>query len=92
MHTYRFYFNPVWKLMGDNTLVQGSYYNNEDSQDKSIYWYAYDAVLLRPYFIDKFNWNKFQYVFETKKHSLISGETINKKEYSDHLPIIFEIS
>ncbi len=87
-----FYFNPVWKLMGDNTLVQGSYYNNEDAQDKSIYWYAYDAVLLRPYFIDKFNWNKFQYIFETKKHSLLSGKTINKKEYSDHLPIVFEIS
>ena len=87
-----FYFNPIWKLMGDNTLVQGSYYNSEDAQDKSIYWYAYDAVLLRPYFIDKFNWDKFQYVSKTEKHSLLNSETINKKDYSDHLPIMFEIS
>lgn len=87
-----FYFNPVWKLMGDNTLVQGSYYNNEDGQDKSIFWYAYDAVLLRPYFIDRFNWDNFRYVFKTEKHSLLNIETINKKEYSDHLPILFEIS
>ncbi len=87
-----FYFNPIWKLMGDNALVQGSYYNNEDGQDKSIYWYAYDAVLLRPYFIDRFNWDNFKYISRTKNHSLLSAETINKKDYSDHLPILFEIS
>lgn len=87
-----FYFNPVWKLMGDNALVQGSYYSNEDGQDKSIFWYAYDAVLLRPYFIDRFNWDNFRYIFRTENHALVSAETINKKDYSDHLPILFEIS
>lgn len=86
-----FYFNPMWKLMGDNTLVQGSYYNNNDSQDKSIFWYAYDSVLLRPYLIDKLNWECFNYVLETENHSLIKKETINKNDYSDHLPVKFEI-
>lgn len=32
-----FYFNPIWKLMGENALVQGSYYNCSDSQDNSIF-------------------------------------------------------
>lgn len=86
-----FYFNPVWKLMGDNTLVQGSYYNNNDSQDKSIYWYAYDSVLLRPFFIDKFNWDTFGYITSTHSYSFVNKETINKSRYSDHLPILFEI-
>lgn len=86
-----FYFNPIWKLMGDNTLIQGSYYNNTDSQDKSIFWYAYDSILIRPYLIDKFNWDNFQYVSGTESHSLMKKETINKDDYSDHLPVKFEI-
>ena len=86
-----FYYNPVWKLMGDNALVQGSYYNSGDGQDKSLYWYAYDAVLLRPFFIDRFNWDNFRYVFKTETHSLMNVEAINKNDYSDHLPILFEI-
>lgn len=77
--------------MGDNALIQGSYYSNSDSQDKSIFWYAYDSVLLRPYLIDKFNWENFQYVSETENHSLMKKETINKNDYSDHLPVKFEI-
>lgn len=89
---YWFYFNPMWKLMGDNTLVQGSYYNNEDGQDKSLFWYAYDAVLIRPYFIDRFNWDNFRYISQTKKHTLLNKESINKKDYSDHLPVLFEIN
>ncbi len=31
-----FYFNPIWKLMGDHKDVQGSYYNDHDQQGKSI--------------------------------------------------------
>ena len=86
-----FYFNPIWKLMGDNVLVQGSYYNSSDSQDKSIFWYSYDSVLLRPYLIDRFNWDNFKYVSETENHSLMNKENINKRDYSDHLPVKFEI-
>ena len=87
-----FYFNPIWKLMGDNTLVQGSYYSSGGGQDKSLYWYAYDEVLLRPYFIDKFNWNNFRYVIKTENHIFVNNEKINKKTYSDHLTILFEIT
>lgn len=54
------------EVYGDNALVQGSYYNNEDGQDKSIFCYAYDAVLLRPFFVDRFNWDTFHYISRTK--------------------------
>lgn len=87
-----FYFNPIWKLMGDNTFVQGSYYSSGDGQDKSLYWYAYDEILLRPYFIEKFNWNNFRYVIKTENHIFVNNEKINKKTYSDHLPILFEVT
>lgn len=86
-----FYFNPTWKLMGENKLVQGTYYNSSDSQGKSIYWYSFDEVLIRPYFIDKFNWDYFSIVERTKKHDFVPNSVIDKDRYSDHLPLKFEI-
>lgn len=89
--TKYFYFNPVWKLMGDNRNVQGTYYNNNDQQGKSIFWYSFDQLLIRPYFIEKFNWNYFDIVEQTKDFQFIRHEVIDKHQYSDHLPLKFEI-
>lgn len=86
-----FYFNPVWKLMGENKLVQGTYYNSSDSQRKSIYWYSFDEVLIRPYFIKSFNWNYFDIIEKTTSHNFVPNTTIDKEKYSDHLPLKFEI-
>ena len=69
-----FYFNPTWKLMGDNQLVQGTYYSSCNQQEKSIFWYLLDEVLIRPYFIDKFNWEYFDIIEKTKKHIFISKD------------------
>lgn len=87
----RFYFNPTWKLMGDNRNVQGTYYNNSDQQDKSIFWYSFDEILIRPYFIDRFNWDYFEIVEGTTSYKFIRNDVIDKSGYSDHLPIKFEI-
>jgi hypothetical protein len=86
-----FYFNPTWNVMGKNTNVQGSYYNNNDQKDLSMYWYNFDEVLIRPYFVDKFQWDSFKVIEKTAKYDFIKGKLINKKEFSDHLPLVFEI-
>jgi hypothetical protein len=86
-----FYFNPMWKLMGDNKLVQGTYYGDNDQQDLSMFWYSFDEVLIRPYFIDKFNWEYFGVVERTENYNFINGNKINKTAFSDHLPLKFEI-
>lgn len=86
-----FYFNPMWKLMGDNKLVQGTYYVDNDQQDLSMFWYSFDEVLIRPYFIDKFNWEYFGVIEKTESYNLISDHKINKTLFSDHLPLKFEI-
>lgn len=85
------YYNPMWSLMGANKLVQGSYYSSGDKDDHAIYWYSFDSVLLRPCFIDKFNWDYFEIVEGTKTHNFVPNTTIDKDNYSDHLPIKFEI-
>lgn len=89
--TKMFYFNPTWKLMGENKNVQGSYYNTTDSQDKSIFWYSYDELLIRPFFIDNFNWDYFEIIEKTNNYNFIKNDIIDKKAYSDHLPIKFEL-
>ena len=86
-----FYFNPMWKLMGDNRLVQGTYYNNSDQQDRSMFWYTFDQLLIRPFLIDKFNWDFFDIIEGTRNYSFIRNGIINKTQYSDHLPLKFEI-
>ena len=85
------YFNPIWALMGANKLVQGSYYNSGDKDDHAIYWYSFDSVLLRPCYIDKFNWDYFEIIEKTENHNFVPNTTIDKEKYSDHLPIKFEI-
>lgn len=86
-----FYFNPMWKMMGDRRLVQGTYYNASDQQGRSIYWYTFDELLIRPSLIDKFNWDFFEIVEKTKDHNFIRNNIIYKDKYSDHLPLKFEI-
>ena len=86
-----FYFNPTWKLMGDNKIVQGTYYNSSDQQEKSIYWYSFAQLLIRPCFIERFNWDYFGIIEKTESYYFVSNEKIDKSNYSDHLPIKFEI-
>lgn len=77
--------------MGDNKNVQGTYYNSSDKQDKSIFWYSFDQLLIRPYLIDKFNWDYFDIIERTESYDFIKNEVIDKTDYSDHLPLKFEI-
>ena len=77
--------------MGDNRIVQGTYYSNNDQQGKSIFWYSFDQLLIRPYFIEKFNWNYFDIVERTASYQFVRNEVIDKYHYSDHLPLKFEV-
>lgn len=86
-----FYFNPTWKLMGDHKNAQGTYYSSSDQQDKSIFWYSFDELLIRPYFIERFNWDYFGIIERAKGYEFIRNEVIDKSNYSDHLPIKFEM-
>ena len=86
-----FYYNPMWQLLGKRENVYGSYYSESDQQDKSMYWYSFDEVLLRPLLIDKFEWTYFSYITEINEMSLLKNGKIDKDKYSDHLPLKFEI-
>ena len=86
-----FYYNPMWQLLGKRENTYGSYYSESDQQDKSMYWYSFDEVLLRPLLIDKFEWTYFSYITEINEMSLLKSGKVDKDKYSDHLPLKFEI-
>ena len=87
----KFYYNPMWDIMGKHNGVMGTYYYETDQEDKAFYWYTYDQVLIRPSLIDRFIWEEFGVVTKIGEKSLLRNGKINKKIYSDHLPIKFEI-
>ena len=89
--TKLFYYNPMWKLMGDNEVVQGTYYNDSDENDKSFYWYTFDQILLRPLLIEQFIMKELKVINSVNGNTLIKNYKIDKAKYSDHLPIKFEI-
>ena len=87
----KFYYNPMWKLMGKSDQALGTYYSASDSSDCSFYWYTFDQVLIRPSLISRFIWDEFEIITEIGKKKLTKNGKIDKKVYSDHLPIKFEI-
>ena len=49
------------------------------------------CILIRPYFIDRFDWDYFGIIEKTDNYNFVSNAKIDKSNYSDHLPIKFEI-
>lgn len=87
----KFYYNPMWSIMGADKVVQGTYYSGSDSKNESVYWYTWDQVLIRPELISHFPMNELQVITSIEEISLLRNSIINSKEFSGHLPIIFEI-
>lgn len=87
----RFYYNPMWNLMGKRGNPLGTYYYETDQDDNSFYWYTYDQILLRPELMTDFIWEEFAILDQIDTQCLIKNRRIYRKKYSDHLPIKFEI-
>jgi len=89
---YNFFYNPMWSLLGDlNKLASGSYYY-PGTELVSYHWHIFDQVLIRPALIDNFVKDSLHILESDGKKSLLNlDNTPNKKNYSDHLPIIFSL-
>ena len=88
---YPFFYNPMWGFLGDTGRGNASgtlYYNSSDHIN--YYWHIYDQVLIRPELINYFDCNQIQIITVIGNKSLIRNGIINK-QYSDHLPIKFNL-
>jgi hypothetical protein len=88
---YKYFFNPMWTLHGNiNNNVMGSYFHHKNPI--SYVWNMFDQVIIRPSLIDRFNYDKLTLIDRIGDTSLLNKQGIpDIKEFSDHLPLKFEI-
>lgn len=88
---FPFFYNPMWGLIGDRTVGPPGTYYSRRSSPLSYDWNVLDQVLFRkdvlPYFEDD-----PQVLTSTGTKSLINQRgRPDKKNLSDHLPLLFSL-
>lgn len=91
-HEYEFLYNPMWGFLGDTGKgkVSGTMYYNS-SQSINFYWHIYDQVLIRPELISYFDDSLLEIITHINQDQLITSNFVIDKQYSDHLPIKFNL-
>lgn len=84
------FFNPSWKFLSNQKAPYASYYYNSSKSD-NYYWNMFDQVIVRPRLINAFNMDSFSIITESETCQLMLNGKPNKNNFSDHLPIFFNI-
>lgn len=92
-NSYKFFYNPMWGLIGDyNGDPPGTYYYNSSSH-VNYYWNTFDQVLMRPQLIEYFNIQELKILSTYGSKSMLKSSNYpDKKNISDHLPILFKLN
>jgi hypothetical protein len=90
---YRFFYNPMWSRFGDATGDTAGSYFYDSAEHVSYFWNLFDQVLVRPELAKSFDTNQVRILTSAGARSLVrpNGRP-NDADYSDHLPIIFELT
>lgn len=84
---WKFFFNPCWNLLGDESSVSpGTFYYNNGGDIFNLYWNFFDQCLLRPNLLTYYTDGCFQIIHQIRGRSLLS-KTTTDRSISDHLPI-----
>lgn len=86
-----FFYNPTWSWFGDCDESPSGTYFHDSGSEVNYYWNIFDQILIRPSIIP--NFEKSTIVTKIGRKSLITDRGIpNDKEFSDHLPIICQMT
>lgn len=87
----KYFYNPMWSYMGNSyNPVVGTYYY-KDNRTVCYHWNTFDQILLRPSLIKGFSLDDINIINYIHGIELIKNNKPNKKQYSDHLPILLRI-
>ncbi len=90
---YRFFYNPMWSLMGDESMGPTGSYFHSSSEHRAYFWHMFDQVLVRPALLDMFDFKSLSIVEADGSQSLLNeDDTPNADVASDHLPLHFRLN
>ena len=88
---YQMFYNPMWNIVGDINKINSTYYFDSGGA-MDLYRNIYDQVIVSADMIEHYEKAALKIITMTSTQTLIDDEDRpNKKEYSDHLPIVFSI-
>ncbi|KAF5032825.1 hypothetical protein DSECCO2_613090 [anaerobic digester metagenome] len=87
---YYYYYNPMWNLMGDENLPEGTYFYDK-SGFTTYYWNYFDQVIVSSDLIDDINPNNIKIIDEVNDIQLKDNYSRPDKKFSDHFPLYFVI-
>ncbi len=88
---YQMFYNPMWNFFGDlKTPHSTCCYDSAGAVN--FYKHIFDQVIVSADMVKYFDKDNLKIVTETSRGALADSKGIpNRKEYSDHLPIVFGI-
>lgn len=89
----RFFYNPMWRLFGEQPAGHAGTYYYSSPRARADYWNIYDQVLVRPALLPIFRDEDLRIIHDDVDLdlSLLQKGKPNRKEISDHLPILFRL-
>jgi hypothetical protein len=91
--TYRYFYNPMWNLLGDDGEGPCGTYYKYPSGHKSFFWHMFDQVLIRPELLDRFGKDDLEILQSDGITDFLSSSGVpNSDVVSAHLPIMFRIN
>ncbi len=88
-----FFYNPMWGLMGCSGKRSPGTYFYRDSSSTCYFWNTFDQVLVRPDLLSRFEDSRVRIVNKIGEMSLLRANgRPNGEQFSDHLPIVFEVN
>jgi hypothetical protein len=87
----RFFYNPMWSLLGDESAGPPGTYFYEPGPE-AYYWHTFDQVLIRPDLLAGFSAGSVNVLTAAATTSLLTKAGLpDKKNFSDHLPLLVKI-
>lgn len=84
------YYNPMLLLLSETEKIYGSYYN-DSIRNKNLRWYLLDQLMVNKNADKIINYDSIEIIAEIQKNSLLKNNKPDSVNYSDHLPLFFEI-
>lgn len=84
------YYNPMLLIMSEKEKIYGSIY--VDSTPDNLMWYLLDQVIVNKESDKIMNYESIELIRNVNGKTLLKNSKPNKKLYSDHLPLYFEIN